>query len=292
MLAFSQSLRHLARRSALQAVRSLQQPQPPTTSHTSLPPLSEIVAHLDDLLDTARTPDYPAALNGLQVENSGQVTRVAAAVDASQRAIDGAIQANAHLLIVHHGLFWSGLQPLAGRSYRRISALLSHDVAVYSAHLPLDRHPTLGNNVLLAQRLNLVPSGEFAHFEGMPIGVRGISDIATADLVARADAFAREHGGEARVSAVAGNRRTRAWGVCTGAGADADTLDEAERLGLDTLIVGEGPHWTTVEAPERGLVIIYAGHYATETLGVRALAEHLGQRFDIPWSFVAAPTGT
>jgi dinuclear metal center YbgI/SA1388 family protein len=257
-----------------------------------VPALSEIVAHVDDFLDIARTPDYPAALNGLQVENSGQVARVAAAVDASQRTIDGAIQARAQLLIVHHGLFWGGLQPLAGRFYRRINALLTHDIAVYSAHLPLDRHPTLGNNVLLAQRLNLVPCGEFAQFEGVPIGVRGTADIATTDLVARADAFAREHGGEVHLSAFADSRRTRAWGVCTGSGADADTLDEAERLGLDTLIVGEGPHWTAVDAPERGLVIIYAGHYATETLGVRALAEHLGKRFDMPWSFVAAPTGT
>lgn len=257
-----------------------------------VPTLSEIVAHLDAFLDTAKTPDYPAALNGLQVENSGQVSRVAAAVDASQRAIDGAIQANAQLLIVHHGLFWSGLQPVAGRLYRRIHALLSHDIALYGAHLPLDRHPTLGNNVLLARRLNLVPTGEFARYEGVAIGVRGAADIATADLVARADAFAREHAGEARVSAFADNRRTRKWGVCTGAGASADTLDEAESLGLDTLIVGEGPHWTAVDAPERGLVIIYAGHYATETLGVRALAEHLGERFDVPWSFVVAPTGT
>jgi dinuclear metal center YbgI/SA1388 family protein len=257
-----------------------------------VPPLSEIVAHLDDFLDTARTPDYPPALNGLQVANSGQVARVAAAVDASQRTIDGAIQAKAQLLIVHHGLFWSGLRPLVGRFHRRMHALLTHDIAVYSAHLPLDRHPTLGNNVLLARQLDLVPTGEFAHFENVGIGVQGTADIATADLVARAAAFAREHGGEARVSAFADNRRTRAWGVCTGAGADADTLEEAGRGGLDTLIVGEGPHWTAVEAPERGLVIIYAGHYATETLGVRALAEHLGQRFDIPWSFVAAPTGT
>jgi dinuclear metal center YbgI/SA1388 family protein len=257
-----------------------------------VPLLSEIVAHLDDLLDTARTPDYPPALNGLQIENSGQVWRVAAAVDASQRAIEGAVQTKAQLLIVHHGLFWSGLQPITGRFHRRLHALLTHDTAVYASHLPLDRHPTLGNNVLLARRLDLVPSGEFAHFENVPIGVRGSADIPTADLAARAAVFAREHGGEARVSAFPSGRWTRAWGVCTGAGADADTLDEAARLGLDTLIVGEGPHWTAVDAPERGLVIIYAGHYATETLGVRALAEHVGQRFDIPWSFVAAPTGT
>jgi dinuclear metal center YbgI/SA1388 family protein len=257
-----------------------------------VPPLPDIVTYLDDLLDTRETPDYPPAVNGLQFENSGQVARVAAAVDASQRAIDGAVAAGAQLLLVHHGLFWSGLQPTVGRFYRRARALFTHDLAVYSSHLPLDRHPTLGNNVLLARELGLEPTGGFARFETVSIGVRGIADLTTADLVARATAFARGHGGDTRASAFQDGRRTRAWGVCTGAGASADTLDEAARLGLDTLIVGEGPHWTAVDAPERGLVIIYAGHYATETLGVRALAEHVGQQFGIPWSFIAAPTGT
>ena len=254
--------------------------------------LSTIVEYLNNLLDTPHTPDYPPALNGLQFENGGEVARVAAAVDASQRAIDGAVTAGAQLLLVHHGLFWSGLQPVAGRFYRRTRTLLTNDLAVYSSHLPLDRHPTLGNNALLARELGLEPSGEFARFEMVPIGVRGTTDISTADLMARASAFARQQGGDVRASAFQDGRRTRAWGVCTGAGASADTLDEATRLGLDTLIVGEGPHWTAVDAPERGLVIIYAGHYATETLGVRALAEHVGQEFGIPWSFVEAPTGT
>jgi dinuclear metal center YbgI/SA1388 family protein len=257
-----------------------------------VPSLSTIVTYLDELLGTRATPDYAPALNGLQVENSGQVGRIAAAVDASQRAIDGAVAVGAQLLLVHHGLFWSGAQPLVGRFFRRARTLLTHDLAVYSSHLPLDRHPTLGNNVLMARELGLVPTGEFARFESVAVGVRGTVDVATEDVVSRAAAFAHQHGGDARASAFEEGRRTRAWGVCTGAGAGADTLDEAVRLGLDTIIVGEGPHWTAVDAPERGLVIIYAGHYATETLGVQALAEHLGQQFGIPWSFIAAPTGT
>lgn len=254
--------------------------------------LSDIVRYLDDLLDSAQVPDYAPALNGLQVENGGHVGRIAAAVDASQRAIDGAVAANAQLLLVHHGLFWGGLKPIVGRLHRRMQTLITHDLAVYASHLPLDRHPTLGNNVLLARALALAPTGEFAQFQGTPIGVRGTGDVATADLVARAQAFARQHGGEARTTPAGDGRRTRAWGICTGAGADASTLDEAARLGLDTLIVGEGPHWTAVEAPERDLVIIYAGHYATETLGVRALAEAVGRQFDLPWVFIPAPTGT
>jgi dinuclear metal center YbgI/SA1388 family protein len=256
------------------------------------PLLADIVEHLDELLDTAHTPDYPPALNGLQLENSGRVSRVAGAVDLSLRAIENAASIGAQLLVVHHGMYWGGLQSMTGWRYRRIRALFDHDIALYSSHLPLDRHQTLGNNVLLARALDLVPTGGFAHFDTIPIGVRGESDLDTTELAARAAAFARLHGGEARVSEIASGRRTRAWGICTGAGVDADTLAEAARLGLDTLIAGEGAHWTTVEAPERGLAIIYAGHYATETLGVRALAEHVGRHFDIPWSFIAAPTGT
>jgi dinuclear metal center YbgI/SA1388 family protein len=254
-------------------------------------PLSPIVSHLDSILDTRNTPDYSLALNGLQIENSGQVSRVAVAVDASQRAIDGAIAEGANLLIVHHGLFWSGLRPLTEFHYRRIRALITHDVAVYSAHLPLDRHPTLGNNALLARELGLTPQGDFARYEGIAIGVSGTADAATSQIVDRATAFAVRHGGSVQVTALPPGRRTRNWAICTGAGAGAETLAEAAERGIDTLIVGEGPHWTAVDAPERGLVIIYAGHYATETLGVQALGRELESRFGLPWSFIEAPTG-
>lgn len=256
-----------------------------------MPPLSDIVSYLDAQLGTRSTPDYPGAVNGLQLENSGKVTRVATAVDASQRTIDGAITVGADLLVVHHGLFWKGLQPVTGPAYRRLRALVDHDVAVYSSHLPLDRHPTLGNNALLAAALGLTPGGEFARFETIAVGVRGTSDVLTSELFHRASEFAREHDTIARASAFETGRRTRSWGICTGGGASADTLAEAAESGIDTLIVGEGPHWTAVDAPERGLVIIYAGHYATETLGVRALGTVIEQHFGVPWSFVAAPTG-
>jgi dinuclear metal center YbgI/SA1388 family protein len=256
-----------------------------------MPSLSDITSYLDAQLGIPGTPDYATALNGLQVANRGTARKVAAAVDASQRTIDGAIAEGADLLLVHHGLFWAGLQPIVGPRYARLRALLDHDVAVYAAHLPLDRHPTLGNNALLARELGLTPSGEFARFESIAVGVRGTSDVATAELLQRAAAFAREHGGDARASAHQPDRRTRRWAICTGGGASAATLDEAVELGVDTLIVGEGPHWTAVDAPERGLVIIYAGHYATETLGVRALARDLETHFGLPWTFIAAPTG-
>jgi dinuclear metal center YbgI/SA1388 family protein len=253
--------------------------------------LESIAGYLDGLLRIPELPDYPNALNGLQLANRGKVTRVAASVDISRRVIEQTIQAGANLLIVHHGMFWGGLQPLRGTQYERIRLLLDNDIAVYSAHLPLDAHPEVGNNALLAHELGLTPRGGFAEYHGLMVGVRGDADVPTATLVERANAFASRHGGVARATWNVSGRITRSWAICTGAGASADTMAEASAAGIDTLIVGEGPHWTAVDAPEAGLVIIYAGHYATETLGVRALAERVAEHAGIPWSFVEAPTG-
>jgi len=253
--------------------------------------LATIAGHLDVLLGTETFPDYPGALNGVQLANHGPIIRIAAAVDVSRRVIEAAVHSEASLLLVHHGMFWSGAQRITGATYERLRLLLSHNIAVYSSHLPLDAHPALGNNVLLARLLGLQPNGGFARYQMVDIGVRGECDCATIELFTRADAFAREHGGTARCTEISDERRTRRWGICTGAGASSDTLREAQALDLDTLIVGEGPHYTAVAADDIGLAVIYAGHYATETLGVRALADHLTTTFDIPSTFIAAPTG-
>ena len=254
-------------------------------------PLTEIVTRLDEWMHTGEIPDYPGAINGLQVQNGGEVRRIAAAVDLSLRTIDGAVAANADLLLVHHGAFWGGVQPIRGAWYERLRLLFAHDISVYSSHLPLDLHPELGNNVLLARALGLEPAAGFGRFQSVMIGVRGDADLPTAELVDRAAAFAREHGGSARATPIDRDRRTRHWAICTGAGASSETIREAALTGIDTLIVGEGPHHTAVDAPEAGLVIIYAGHYATETLGVRALAERAAATFHVPWTFIEAPTG-
>jgi dinuclear metal center YbgI/SA1388 family protein len=251
----------------------------------------DVARWLDEYLGIAGHPDYEGALNGLQVECRGPVRRIAAAVDASHRTIRGAADRDANLLIVHHGLFWGGAQRVTGPVYARLRLLMEADMAVYAAHLPLDSHPEAGNNVLLARALGLAPTRPFAEFHGVSVGVAGDSDLPTADLIATAGAIARTHGGEVRSSAVEPGRRTTRWAICTGAGASSQTLREAAALGVDTLIVGEGPHHTAVEAPEHGVVIVYAGHYATETLGVRAVAERAAAAFGLPWEFVDAPTG-
>jgi dinuclear metal center YbgI/SA1388 family protein len=258
---------------------------PPMTS------LTRIANDLDTLLRTVEIPDYPQAINGIQVESDAAIVKVAAAVDLRERTIRGALDAGANLLLVHHGLFWGGLQPLRGPYYRRIHSLLASGMALYSSHLPLDAHPELGNNVLLARELGLEPSAGFARYQTIDIGVRGDTRVATSDLIARASAFAERWGGRARNSHAEPDRMTKRWAICTGAGASADTLREAVEHNVDTLIVGEGPHWTAVDADELGVVIIYAGHYATETLGVRALADHVGRTFDLPTIFIDVPTG-
>ena len=256
-----------------------------------MPTIHDLAEYADTLLQSQAMPDYPGALNGIQLENRSEITGIVAAVDFSTRAINGAIATNANLLIVHHGMFWNSPASITGASYRRLRLLMENDIGVYSSHLPLDLHPTLGNNVLLAKQFGLKPSAKFAEFQGVSIGVSGESQIETALLIEQARKFAKSCGSEVRTTLIGSNRQTKRWAVCTGAGASTKTLKEAHEMKIDTLIVGEGPHWTAVYAEENELAIIYAGHYATETLGVRALAQHLGAKFGIPSSFLSAPTG-
>lgn len=256
-----------------------------------MPYLAEIAEFLDTTLSTSAVPDYPNAVNGVQLANSGEIHHVATAVDFSSTTARAAIDAGAQLLIVHHGMFWSGVQPITGFRRQQLYDLLMHDVAVYSAHLPLDVHGELGNNVLLAKRLGLEPSAGFARYQTIDVGLSGFSNIPTHVIADRASELSEEHGGRCVTTAFDAGRITRSWGICSGAGADSSTMREAARRGIDTLVVGEGPHHTAVEARELGVVVIYAGHYATETLGVRALGERLTNRFGVTSRFIDAPTG-
>src|ERR1700687_2439244 len=157
--------------------------------------LHDLAEYADALLETGTTPDYPGALNGIQIENRSEITGIAAAVDFSTRAIDGAIATNANLLVVHHGMFWDAPASIEGASYRRLRLLIENDVAVYSSHLPLDRHPTLGNNVLLAKQLGLRPPATFGGFQGVSTGVSGESEIETAALAEQTRKFAKIYRG-------------------------------------------------------------------------------------------------
>jgi dinuclear metal center YbgI/SA1388 family protein len=256
-----------------------------------MPPLATIADFLDDTLQIASIPDYPNAVNGVQLANIGDIRRVATAVDFSSDTVRGAIDADADLLIVHHGMFWGGVQPITEHRHQRLWNLITHDVAVYSAHLPLDLHPELGNNALLARRLGLTPSGGFVRYKSIDVGLSGTADLPTHVIATRARELAEEFGGTLIAPPIPEDRRTRAWGICTGSGADTDTLHEAAERRLDTLVVGEGPHHSAVLARELGIVVLYAGHYATETLGVQALGELLARQFAISSTFIDVPTG-
>ena len=248
-------------------------------------PLREIAEYLDGYLRVREVGDDPLAVNGLQVQNGGEVHRIAVAVDACQAVIEAAATLHADLLIVHHGLFWSGVQPLVGRFHRRFATLLEHGIAVYGAHIPLDIHPEIGNNVLLAGLLGLEVQGWWGEYEGSKIGVWGVLEVPREEIGRR---LKRALGGEPRLipGGPAGAHRV---GVVTGAG--GSLIEEAHRSGLDTFVTGEGKHHSFFDAEELGVNVFYAGHYATETVGVKALGERLAARFNLPWSFIDHPTG-
>jgi dinuclear metal center YbgI/SA1388 family protein len=247
--------------------------------------LNELVAYLDEYLDIEGVPDYPNALNGLQVEASGPVGRVAAAVDATAASIRGAIEGGCDLLMVHHGLFWDGNRPVTGRRYRRLSALLEAGVALYAAHLPLDVHAEVGNNVVLARELGLEVEGRFGGYEGTALGVWGTLSLKREALAARLDEVL---GGPVKLVA-GGPEKVERVGVLTGGG--GSFVAEALGVGLDALVTGEGSHHTYFDAQEGGLNLYYGGHYATETWGVKALSAHLGGRFGLETVFLDLPTG-
>ena len=247
--------------------------------------LEALVDYLDEYLRITEVPDYPNALNGLQVENSGEVTRVAAAVDASEASIREAAERGCDLLLVHHGLFWDGNRPVTERRYRRLRLLFEHDIAVYGAHLPLDVHPEVGNNVVLARELGIEIDGEFGDYRGTSVGIQGTLEVKREVLLARLDEVL---GGRVQLLP-GGPERLRRVGVLTGGG--GGMIGDAIAAGLDALVTGEGAHHTYFDAVEGGINVYYGGHYATETWGVRALADHLADRFGLPTEFIDLPTG-
>ena len=253
--------------------------------------LARIVAYANKYLRIAEFVDSTNALNGLQVQNSGRVTRLGAAVDASTRTLREAVAQKVDLLLVHHGLFWDGNIPLTGRRYRRVATLLEHDIPVYAAHIPLDVHPDVGNNAVLAERLGIQVEGWFGSYRGHPIGVWGHlpGSLHSREAVAlELDRVLHTLKGSATLIPGGPERPVRVGIITGGAG---NMIAAARDAGLDTFITGEGPHHTYFDAMEWGLNVIYAGHYATETLGVQAMASQVADRFHLDWDFHDHPTG-
>lgn len=247
--------------------------------------LTEIVRYLNEHLHIADGGDWSHALNGLQVENSGGVQKIGAAVDASTRTFTAAAEAGVDLLLVHHGLFWPGLQTVTGPFRRQLALVFEHDIALYSAHLPLDTHPVLGNNAQLVAALELETAEPFLEAKGQLVGLKIHAALARDEIAARLE---RSLGEPAKLFPY-GPAVTQTIGVVTG-GAGSEIYAVAA-AGVDTFITGEAPHWAAVAAEELGLNLLLGGHYATETFGVKALAAHLAEKFDCPWQFLSAPTG-
>ena len=247
--------------------------------------LDSICRFLDEFLSIREIEDYPNALNGLQLENNGVVTRIGAAVDASESIIEMAVRSKVDLLIVHHGLFWTGLAAITGPYYRKMKRAFSFNLAIYSAHLPLDMHREVGNNVLLARALDLGEPEPFLLQKGHALGCALSTSVDRAELVAR---LKRVLGRELWICPSGPERISRVGIVTGGAGSE---LAKVSAQGVDTFVTGEGPHYTFSLAEELRMNLIYGGHYATETFGVRALAERLGSKFGLPWIFFDHPSG-
>lgn len=257
--------------------------------------LAALAAHLDDFLDIHGFPDK--SLNGLQVEGPAEVERVAVATDAALQTFELAQQGGAQLLIVHHGLFWGERPtPVVGVLRRRLQALLEGGLGLYCAHLPLDAHPEVGNNVLLARRLELANLRPFGHLDrsgaasrrsGIPIGVGG--DLPRALGRGEVAAYCEERLGAPVRILPFGDETVRALAVVSGAA--ADLVPEAARERYGAYLTGETSHAAYHPAREAGMNLLFGGHYATETWGVRALGEDLARRFALEAFFCDAPTG-
>jgi dinuclear metal center YbgI/SA1388 family protein len=243
--------------------------------------LSELLAHLDAQLATKNIEDYKAAINGLQIENTKKIEKISVAVDACEWVLRRAVENCSDLLIVHHGLFWNGAAPVTGVHFRKLKLALDNDLAVYSSHLPLDVHPQFGNNALLANSLGFLENREAF----LDVGCRVEAEILRSELLARLE---KAVGGAVHL-APGGPQVCRKIGLVTG-GAGGEIF-KAAATGVDTFITGEGPHWSYTAAEELGVNLFYAGHYATETFGVKALGRHLEEKFGLPWEFIDHPTG-
>jgi dinuclear metal center YbgI/SA1388 family protein len=239
--------------------------------------LTEIVAELDRVLDAAAFSDYGP--NGLQVQGCEEVTHVATGVSASLELFERAIAAGAQLIVTHHGLLWSGDDPrVVGARRDRLRALLVADVSLAAYHLPLDAHPVLGNNALIAAGLGLVDPQPFGEHHGRAVGVRASvpgDGVAVGELLARTAALV----GREPLAFPGGPEVVRSVGIVSGGA--ARSVEEAIAAGLDAFLTGEPAEWAGALAREAGIHFIAAGHHATETFGPRALGEHLRGRFGV-----------
>jgi dinuclear metal center YbgI/SA1388 family protein len=250
-----------------------------------VPSLREIARYIDKYLRIQEIDDWDNALNGLQIENAGRVTKIGAAVDVSTRALAEAAKQDIDFLIVHHGLFWPGLQRVGGPLRRHLKLAFENNIALYSAHLPLDLHPKVGNSAQLAKALGLTSTTPFFEEKGQLIGLKARISISRGEILHRLE---KSLGGKVHAFEF-GPSKPKMVGIVTGGAGGGINRVAAEKI--DTFVTGEAPHWAAIAAEELQVNLLLGGHYATETFGVKALASHLSQRFKLPWAFLDFPTG-
>ena len=245
--------------------------------------LTTLQEEADRYLNIGRVSDY--CPNGLQVEGRPQVRRIVSGVTASQALIDAAVEAEADVLLVHHGYFWKGENPcVVGMKQRRLKTLLANDISLLAYHLPLDLHPDVGNNVQLAAQLDITVEGPLEPDNPRTVGLLGSLDeaMSTADFARRVrDVLGREP------LVVDGGRMIRRIGWCTGGG--QGYIDQAIAAGVDLYLTGEASEQTFHSARENGISFIAAGHHATERYGVRALGDYLARHFALEHLFIDCP---
>jgi len=243
---------------------------------------------IDDLNGLLKIQDIvDDSLNGLQVENRGEVQKVALAVDASAAAFEKAHESGADFLFVHHGLFWDRPVSVKGSMYHRIRLLIESNIALYAAHLPLDIHPEFGNNAQIERILGWPITNDFGEYHGSIIGkeVRFSSPVPLTQIV---NDMKRKLNCEVRAWEF-GKKRVCRMGYVSGGG--LSLLDQAIEAGYDAFITGEPKHSSYWMAKEAGINVIFGGHYATETLGVKAVGEHIQEKWGLETVFIDLPTG-
>ncbi|MFQ5443222.1 MAG: Nif3-like dinuclear metal center hexameric protein [Nitrospinales bacterium] len=244
----------------------------------------QISNYLDELLDIKSIPDAPNAVNGLQVQNTGEIKKIGLAVDCCLATINLAAEKNCDMLFVHHGLLWGGVQPVRGTHYEKLAAMMRSNLGLYSAHLPLDLHPVHGNNKALADKAGLSRLEPFGEYNGIKIGFKGNIERRSAKSLGKE--LEEKLGPPVRVI---GEGDVETVGLVSGGA--ADIIRQAIDENLDCYITGEGANHHFHEAIEGGCVLILAGHYATETGGVQSIGCHLTETFQIESEFLDYPTG-
>lgn len=243
--------------------------------------LNAIVNFCNERVCLLQVADFEGARNGLQFENNGTVTKIGAAVDAGLVPFRLAAERGVDFLIVHHGMFWNPPIPFTGVNREKLRVLFDANLAVYGSHLPLDAHPQIGNNVLLARELGLETTGTFLPYQGVDVAVRAAPLADRRLLRERMQALFPQ----TLVAIEEGPQRPKAIGILTGSGRSA--IPFLTQQGIDTFVTGELKQEYFNIAQEQGLNIYLGGHYATEVFGVRALAAEVAAKFGLPWEFIA-----